>query len=128
MYVQKPFISNEQLSPAEKRNLQRRHLLYYLRLWDTEKNMLLGHVADVSVNGLMLVGEMQIPLNNEYQLEMKLPAAEGKAETLKFKAKSCWSSNDVNNLFFDTGFQFSEISDATVERVKDLIEEYGLSS
>ena len=62
MYIHRPDISvnNKQLSPAEKRQLERRHLLYYLRMWDASHNKLLGHLADVSTEGFLLVGEEKI--------------------------------------------------------------------
>ena len=133
MYIERPNnTSVKQLSPAEKRQLQRRHLLYYLRMWDASHNKLLGHLADVSLEGFLLVGEEKIEIDKEISFEMKLPAnygddAEGevKTESLFFKAVSCWSSNDVNELFFDTGFKYTDISDETRERIQNIIEDWG---
>jgi hypothetical protein len=133
MYIERPNNTGvKQLSPAEKRSLQRRHLLYYLRMWDASHNKLLGHLADVSLEGFLLVGEEKIEIDREISFEMKLPAnygeegdAEIKTESLFFKAISCWSSNDVNELFFDTGFKYTEISDETRERIQNIIEDWG---
>lgn len=128
MYVKDPFTQNKVVSPAEKRHIERRHLIFYLRVWDASKNILLGHVADVSIDGFMLVGETRIEADTEFTLKMKLPSISGDAEPLEFKAVSCWSSNDVNQQFFDTGFQFSQISDETIARINKLIDEYGMNS
>lgn len=129
MYVKKPFLDDaNELSPAEKRKLERRHLLYYLRIWDANKDQLLGHLADVSTEGFMLVGEDKIPIEKEFQFEMRLPSIAGDQEAISFTAVSCWSSNDVNQMFFDTGFKFTEISQANVKRISDLIADYGLTS
>lgn len=127
MYVKSPFTNEQSISPAEKRQIERRHLIYYLRVWDTESDRLLGHLADVSTEGLMTVGETPVETEREFDLKMLLPSVTGDAEPLVFKAKSCWSSNDVNQQFYDTGFQFTEISPQTIERIQLLIEEYGLS-
>ena len=128
MYVKSRFTQTKTVSPAEKRQLARRHLIYYLRVWDTREDKLLGHLADVSTDGIMIVGETQVELDKEYQLKMLLPSTSGDSEPLEFKANSCWSSNDVNKLFYDTGFQFSVISEATIHRINGLIDEYGMSS
>ena len=127
MYVKSPFTDERVISPAEKRSLERRHLMYYLRVWDTQEDKLIGHLADVSSDGFLIVGENRIPVDKEFQLKMMLPASAGSAEPLEFKANSCWSSNDVNKLFYDTGFQFSDISQETLERLNSIIEEYSLS-
>ena len=127
MYVKNPFADKAVSTPAEKRRIERRHLIYYLRVWDTAEDKLLGHLADVSTEGFMIVGETSVEVENEYALKMLLPSVSGDSEPLKFKARSCWSSNDVNRQFYDTGFQFTEISEQTVERIIDLIKEYGMS-
>ena len=128
MYVKSPFTHEKKISPAEKRHLQRRHLIYYLRVWDTREDKLLGHLADVSTDGIMIVGEAPVESDKEYELKMMLPSVSGDAEPLVFKANSCWSSNDVNQQFYDTGFQFTEISAQTIKRIHDLIDDYGMTS
>jgi hypothetical protein len=128
MYVKSPFTDEQVISPAEKRTLERRHLMYYLRVWDTQEDKLIGHLADVSSEGFLIVGENQIELDREFQLKMMLPATADSAEPLEFRANSCWSSNDVNKLFYDTGFQFTDISNETRERLNSIIQEYSLTS
>ena len=128
MYVKSRFHDETVISPAEKRTLERRHLMYYLRVWDTQEDKLIGHLADVSSEGFLIVGEAKIDVDKEFQLKMLLPASADSAEPLAFKATSCWSSNDVNKLFFDTGFQFTDISEKTLERLNAIIEEYALNS
>jgi len=127
MYVKNPFAEQANVTPAEKRQIQRRHLIYYLRIWDKTENKMLGHLADVSTDGFMLVGETPIEVNKEYSLLMRLPSVSGDMNPLEFKASTCWSSNDVNKLFYDTGFQFTDISAETVNRIRSLIAEYGMS-
>ena len=127
MYVKSPFTDERVISPAEKRTLERRHLMYYLRVWDMQADKLIGHLADVSSDGFLIVGENKIETDKEFQLKMLLPASADSAEPLEFEAKSCWSSNDVNKLFYDTGFQFTDISENTLKRLNAIIKEYSLS-
>ena len=130
MYVKNPFANRPAMSPAEKRALERRHLLYYLRVWDTAEDKMIGHIADVSTDGLMLVGEQKIDLDKTFNLKVMLPnpSDDGEPESIQFVAKSCWSSNDVNKLFYDTGFQFVDIPVETSEKLQDIIKEYALNS
>lgn len=128
MYVDSPFKNASLVSPADKRQIERRHLIYYMRVWDADKDILLGHLADVSTDGMMIVGETQIEIDKEYSLKMLLPSVTGEKEPFEFKATSCWSSNDINQQFFDTGFQFTDISSDTVERIIRMINDYGMTS
>lgn len=130
MYVKRPTFSEEkqQLSPAEKRKLERRHLLYYLRIWDADNDRMLGHLADVSTDGFMLVSEEKIDNDKKFNIEMRLPSIAGETEAVAFAATSCWSTNDVNQMFYDTGFKFSDISEENVARIVSIIEEYGMGS
>ena len=126
MYIKKPFEHDEPaISAAERRTIKRRHLIYYLRVWDAVGNRMLGHLADVSSEGFMLVGEEEIPSGQHFELEVHLPSSSDEIETLRFEATSRWSSNDVNKLFFDSGFLFTDISKGTLERIIQLIEDYG---
>lgn len=128
MYIKKPFEQDEPvISAAERRTIKRRHLIYYLRVWDTVKNRLLGHLADVSSEGFMLVGEEKIPAGHNFELEIRLPAAADQMQALRFKAMSRWSSNDINKLFFDSGFLFIDITPENLERIVQLIKDYGFN-
>lgn len=129
MYVRNPFNDRPVISPAEKRALERRHLLYYLRVWDKDQEKMIGHIADVSTDGLMLVGELKLEIDKNYNLKVLLPssAEDGEPESIEFSAKSCWSSNDVNKLFYDTGFQFIDIPVETSEKLQAIMKEYSLS-
>ena len=127
MYVRNPFADRPAISPAEKRTLERRHLIYYLRVWDLDQDKLIGHIADVSSDGLMLVGELKLDIDKAYNLKVLLPSSSGDSEPIEFSAKSCWSSNDVNKLFYDTGFQFLDISTESSERLQKIIKEYALN-
>jgi len=109
----------------ERRTVLRRHLIYYLRVWDTEEDQLLGHLVDINTDGLMLISETPIPTKKEYQLELRWNTPEGEAQKLRFVAESRWSNNDVNAAFYDTGFRLHSTDEATLEPIKEMIEEYG---
>ncbi len=109
----------------ERRTVLRRHLIYYLRVWDIEKDQLLGHLVDINTDGLMLISEKPIPVKKEFQLELRWNTPEGEAQNLRFAAESRWSNNDVNAVFYDTGFLLKSADEATLEPIKEMIEEYG---
>ena len=54
----------------EKRKLNRRHLIYYLRVFDRDTSILIGHLVDITAEGIMLISEDPIETDNIFQLKM----------------------------------------------------------
>lgn len=105
----------------ETRNLKRRHLVYYLEVYDDEANELLGHLVDLTTTGLKLVSKQRIPTNRVYKLRMMLPEGYFEQKDLYFEAKSLWSSNDINPDFYDTGFAAPKLASETKHIIADLV-------
>lgn len=109
----------------DRRAVMRRHLIYYLRVWDKNSDKLLGHIVDINTGGFMLISEKKIELEQTFDLEIHWKSPEGEEIKIDFKAESRWSSNDVNSAFFDTGFKLLGPTDDVLEPIKKMIEEYG---
>jgi hypothetical protein len=127
MYVKTPSEHNllNTHQPNERRSVTRRHLIYYLRTWDTSNNRLLGHIVDITTDGFMLISEEPISIGNEYRLEVRLPNTQGDLQAMRFIAVCRWSNNDVNKSFFDSGFEIQEKSSEAVNTIQEMINEYG---
>jgi len=110
----------------EKRAATRRHLVFYLRIFDGMSSRVLGHLMDISPSGLMILSDEQVAVNEEYRLRMRLPKeiSEEHNEIL-FGAVSRWCRPDENPDFYVTGFQIQEMDNKTKELVQHLIEEFG---
>lgn len=113
---------------AEVRTLKRRHLVYYLEVYDVENRRLLGHIVDITTNGLKLVSRHPIPTNRVYTLEMLLPDGYFSQKKISFQARSLWSSNDINPDFHDTGFAAPDLDQATKNIIIDLVEQLGFNN
>ena len=114
-------------SPMDRRKVLRRHLIYYLRVWDANTQKMLGHIVDITTDGFMLISEEPIENNKAYEFEVKWQAPDGKPINLRFHAESRWSSNDVNSAFYDTGFKLIDASDEVIKPIQELIEAYGFN-
>jgi c-di-GMP-binding flagellar brake protein YcgR len=127
MYMKRPseHIQESTLRPEDRRTNKRRHLIYYLRVWQIDNQSLLGHVVDINTGGLMLISEKPVPIGKELNLEIRLPDTDGELKPLNFRAICRWSDNDINAAFYDSGFEFLDKSPAEVETLQLMIEEYG---
>ena len=109
----------------EQRRLKRWRLIYYLRVFDLETDEVLGHVADISMNGLMLVHDEHIELDKNYSLGMEIPSEESQRERLSLQATSVWSSSNPNPAFRNTGFKLLEPDEEAVELIMSTIDDLG---
>ncbi len=109
----------------DRRAIHRRHLIYYLRVWDTATNNQLGHLVDINTDGLMLISEKPIETGKRFNLEIRWQNMEGEPDAIRFQAMSRWSNNDVNKDFYDTGFQLVDPTEETLDPIRDMIQQYG---
>lgn len=109
----------------DKRKLKRRHLIYYLRVFSMPGAELLGHLVDITPEGVMIIGEKPVPAEQDFVLHMDLPAEIMGKESIEFKARSRWSRKDVDPTFYGTGFQLVDVSAEDVRIIKRLIKDFG---
>ena len=109
----------------QKRKIKRRHLIYYLRVHDKLNGELMGHLADISVDGMMIMSEKPFPAEKSFQCEMTLPEEVTGNRKMFFRARSLWSKKDVNPDFYDTGFKIEKIEEEDVALIKVLIDQFG---
>ncbi len=114
-------------NPEGRRALKRRHLIYYLEVYDKDSDKFLGHLVDITTQGIKLVSKKPIETERIFSLRMNLPEGYFNDSTLIFKAKSLWSGNDVNPDFFDTGFMVPDLDPKAKEIITDLVNQLGFN-
>jgi hypothetical protein len=112
---------------SDRRTLHRRHLIYYLKVFEKKSGNLLGHLVDITEEGLMIVSENSIKEGKVFKLRMALPREiEGKEE-IEFDALSMWCHPDVNPSLFGVGFKFEYVDTLSRQIIFELIHEFGFS-
>lgn len=107
-----------------KRTFHRRNLIYYLKVYDQANGELLGHMADITTEGILVVAEKPIEPNRTFNMDLMLPAdMEGK-EKIQFKAVSRWFDKDPNPDYYDIGFKFTDISIVDRNTIENLIMDF----
>lgn len=128
MYIKRPSEHNHEVSRQkadDRRTIKRRHLIFYLRVWRLDSDQPLGHVVDITAEGMMLISEKPIAVGEEYALEIRLPDTEGALKPMHFRAVCRWSDNDINPVFYDSGFEFLDKQPEDIDTIRSLIEAYG---
>lgn len=108
----------------EKRFVERKYLVFYLRVFDGMGSKVIGYLVNISSHGLMLLSDFPISVNEEYKLRMRLPHELVEQGEIIFNAVSRWCKNDTNPDFYLTGFQLHDISPELREDIAALIDEF----
>ena len=108
----------------EKRQVERKYLVFYLRVFDGMSPKVLGHVVNLSSKGIMLLSDASIPVNEDYRLRMKLPTSAYDRGDPVFNATSRWTKQDANPDFYLTGFQIHDLDDNDKVDILSLLDEF----
>lgn len=109
------------------RKFERRHLVFYLRVFDGMSSRVIGHIADISQQGLMVISDDPIAVNENYRLRLRLPAELGDREEILINGTSRWCKPDVNPDFYITGFQLYDLSEDIEKYLLKLVEEFSFN-
>lgn len=101
--------SKKHSQTTENRTVERRRLVFYLRLFDLESKDILGHLTDISTAGLMLVSVRPIKKDAVRDVRLILPKEVAGRTELLLKIKCIWCRPDPIPNFHIAGFQFVEI-------------------
>ena len=108
----------------EQRKYDRRHSIYYLRVYDKGTGKLLGNLIDISEQGVMLISDYTIELNKRFTCSMHLPEEIEGSNTVDFEAEVRWCRNDTNPNFYDIGFELISAPKKFSAILQHLIEAY----
>ena len=107
-----------------KRKLERKELVFFLKVFGKKTNRLFGDLVDITIEGIKLIGEKPIKTKVIFQLKMDLPRKINGEREISFNAKSTWCRKDERTNYYNTGFQLTSITANDVARIENLIEEY----
>lgn len=112
---------------TKERLLKRRSLIYYLAVHDADNGALVGHLVDITTDGLKLIAPVPIAPDSVFRLRLTLPEHYFDERELIFLARSRWHSRDINPDFYTTGFSFEEIDERTQDLISGLVNLYGFN-
>lgn len=111
---------------VEKRQFKRRHLIYYLRIYDGISSRVIGHAVDISQQGMMLISDEPVAVHEEYRLRMRFPGVSHEQEELVFYAVCRWCHLDENPAFYVAGFHIQNLLPEETRFIQSLIDEFGV--
>jgi hypothetical protein len=124
MYKRKD-LTMDQPSKQERRRIRRRSLAYYMLVMDAQTMGKIGHLVDITPEGLLIDSEKPLPVGKDIHLLLDTPPDVSNKANISFKARSKWCRPDaIDPSLYDIGFSIVEISTADAAILKLLSEKY----
>ena len=100
----------------------RRSLTCYLKVYDAETGVMLGHLADVNSSGMRMVGAQSLVQGRDYALRIEVPQEMFRGGDIRCSAMVRWCGLDINPDLRAAGLQFTDVSPGDSARIARLID------
>lgn len=111
----------------DRRKLERPNLAFFTRLFDRDTGRLLGYLANLTDEGVMLIGDEPLEAGRSFRIRMELDEAILHHKHLDFDARCLWCTPDpLSSQFFNAGFQLMQIKPEDLDIIKRITHEYRL--
>lgn len=87
------------------RRIERHQLPFFLQVFNRLTDKPIGFLGNVSEDGLMLISQLPMMVDVDFELRLKIPAADGTFHPIDLTASCLWSHEDVNPQHYDSGFR-----------------------
>ncbi|MGC1379054.1 MAG: PilZ domain-containing protein [Anaerolineales bacterium] len=97
---------------SDQRKKTRKKLIAFTPVYDSKNEALLGYVRNLSLLGVMVVGERTVATNGEKVLDIDFPSdLPGLPATrITIPARVVWRKQDESLRFFNIGFEFTQVT------------------
>lgn len=117
----------------EKRKLERKNFIYDIEVQDRSKPVdetgeypALGDLADITVEGVMLVTDDPVEEKSLFELRVVLPEEMEGLREIDFEAESIRCSGTIHETIFLTGFKITKLDNNNRGVITRLIEEFAV--
>ncbi|MDX9863735.1 MAG: hypothetical protein RBT34_02905 [Anaerolineaceae bacterium] len=112
----------------EKRELKRRHPVYYLQVTDIDSGENLGYLIDINAKGIMLAGQSALIPEKVFKIAIQLPEEMEGEQAIFLKVSSVWSEFDPLLEKTRNGFKIDESTPKELKKINWLIENFGFKA
>jgi hypothetical protein len=106
----------------DQRLYKRRHLLYYLDVFERGSGAKLGHLGDLTAQGMLLLADRQYVKGARLALEIDLTPLSGlPGGSFAVNATVIWCADDGSPLYHLVGLAFDELGSTEAAIVRMLL-------
>jgi len=109
----------------ERRQLERKYLIVYSRVFERKLGKMLGYLGDLSMSGAMIISEHPQTINSVLSLRFDLPDLQlFSVGELDIAARVAHCDPDINPAFYNIGFEFLEPTPKQQEIIEKMMDAY----
>lgn len=94
----------------EQRKADRKKIAGSMSVTDINRDRVIGQLVDISIDGLMLLGDAPLTINGMYQFDIELPEPVNGNSVLHLGAECLWCRNAEDPDHYWAGFHLIDIS------------------
>ncbi|WP_339530666.1 PilZ domain-containing protein [Pseudomonas mucidolens] len=103
------------------RRIERHQLSCFLQVFNRLTDKPIGYLGNVSEDGLMLISELPMMVEVDFELCLKIPGSQADVQIIDLTAKCLWSHEDINPLHYDSGFRVVQAGPEYRQLIKALL-------
>ena len=108
----------------ERRTAPRKKFSLYMRVLDDDTQEQLGHMVEVSTDGLKLETSTALPINKDYYLRVELTPELADRPFIVFIARTKWCKVGILPNLFQCGFRILEMMPDDREIFLNILKKY----
>ncbi len=112
----------------QHRKLERKNLVYFPEVIETDTGKKIGRIIDVTTEGFLIVGDNPIAEGTIYKATVNWVDEFRKETDFSCTIDIVWCKQDVNPSYNAMGCKIKEISTENKESIKRLIRKWGFPS
>jgi hypothetical protein len=108
----------------EKRKSVRKYLYNYSQVLDNKNNRIAGRLVNITPEGMMIMSDEPIEQNEKFEFKINLPLgmmAIATDNSIEFKGNCRWCRESYNPDYYDVGFEFTDIPEASKNTIDYLM-------
>lgn len=109
----------------ERRDSNRRHLIFNIAVINLATGEEIGRLADISTEGLLIASPIKLPLKERLKLTFVLPESCSHHDNVEFEAESRWHKDDANPDYELTGYEVMQPAEEYKKLCQILVREIG---
>jgi hypothetical protein len=106
-----------------RRRQMRKRLVSLTVVLDAKSGEVMGRVANLTTDGLMLSSDRALAIDRSYSLQIQLPDEVAGRTQIELEARSLWSQRAVDPTYYATGFEILNLSDSDRHVIEVLIQD-----
>lgn len=110
----------------DRRKEARKKLMAFTQVYDQPKGSLLGYIRDLTLQGVLVIGEKKLDANTQTTLVFELPGGLPgiTATQLSISARVTRCEEDESSQTYKIGFEFTDVKPEKADILQALLERY----